>query len=152
MTTNKPDVVAWYTPTTRDTLPVVALNDRSQRGEPLIRLSDYEALQAERDHYKSATVEITTRHFTERWVNAASNKELEQYLSDGIAQLEGEYRKQIEALQAECEQLRRLLQRCEPVLIAHAGASHMTDGFRPRRNSWDELVEQIDAALHGGLP
>lgn len=57
-----------------------------------------------------------------------------------------------EALHAECENLRRLLRRCEPVLIAHAGASHMTDGFRPRRNSWDELVEQIDAALHGGLP
>src|SRR5690554_6710978 len=47
MRTNKPEVVAWYTPNTRDTLPVVALNDRSQRGEPLIRLSDYEALQAE---------------------------------------------------------------------------------------------------------
>lgn len=41
MTTNKPEVVAWYTP------PVVALNDRPQRGVPLIRLSDYEALQAE---------------------------------------------------------------------------------------------------------
>lgn len=47
VTTNNPEVVAWYTPTTRGTLPVVALNDRSQRGEPLIRLSDYEALQAE---------------------------------------------------------------------------------------------------------
>lgn len=74
---------------------------------PLIRLSDYERLQAECDHYKSATVEITARHFTERWVNAASDKELEQYLSDGIAQLEFEYRKQIEALLAECEKLRR---------------------------------------------
>lgn len=57
-----------------------------------------------------------------------------------------------EALHAECENLRRLLRRCEPVLIAHAGASHLTDGFRPRRNAWDELVEQIDAALLGGRP
>ncbi len=47
MTTNKPEVMAWYTPATRYTLPVVALDDRSQRGEPLIRLSDYEALQAD---------------------------------------------------------------------------------------------------------
>lgn len=47
MTTNKPEVMAWYTPATRYTLPVVVLDDRSQRGEPLIRLSDYEALQAE---------------------------------------------------------------------------------------------------------
>lgn len=46
----------------------------------------------------------------ERWVNAASNKELDQYLSDGIAQLEAEHRKQIEALQAECDLLRKHLQ------------------------------------------
>lgn len=47
MKTNKPEVVAWYTPPARDTLPVVALNDRSKRGEPLIRLSDYHTLQDE---------------------------------------------------------------------------------------------------------
>ena len=39
----------------------------------------------------------------------ATNKELEQYLSDGIAHLEHEYRKQIEALQAECEKLRAFI-------------------------------------------
>ena len=53
MTTNKPEVMAWYTPATKGTLPVVALNDRSQRGEPLIRLSDYEALQAECERLRS---------------------------------------------------------------------------------------------------
>ena len=53
MTTNKPEVMAWYTPATKGTLPDVALNDRSQRGEPLIRLSDYEALQAECDRLNS---------------------------------------------------------------------------------------------------
>lgn len=64
MTTNKPEVVAWYTPTTRDTLPVVALNDRSQRGEPLIRLSAYEALQAECEKLRkllSAAANYATR-------------------------------------------------------------------------------------------
>ena len=57
MTTNKPEVVAWYTPPARGTLPVVALNDRSKRGEPLIRLSDYEALQAE---YRILESELAT--------------------------------------------------------------------------------------------
>ena len=54
MTTNEPDVVAWYTPATRYTLPVVALDDRSQRGEPLIRLSDYQRLQAECENLRKA--------------------------------------------------------------------------------------------------
>lgn len=57
MTTNKPEVVAWYTPATRYTLPVVALDDRSQRGEPLIRLSDYEALQAECEKLRTCLAE-----------------------------------------------------------------------------------------------
>ena len=35
-----------------------------------------------------------------------TDKELEQYLSDGIAQLEQEYRKQIEALQADLAESR----------------------------------------------
>lgn len=47
MTTNKPEVVAWYFPSSKTTLPVVSLNARSGNGQPLIRLSDYEALQAE---------------------------------------------------------------------------------------------------------
>ena len=47
MTTNKPEVVAWYTPDSKLTLPVVAFNARSRYGQALIRLSDYEALQAE---------------------------------------------------------------------------------------------------------
>lgn len=49
--------------------------------------------------------------------------------------------------QAECEKLRELLLQSAPIVHAHAGASHMLEGFRPRRNKWDALVEQIDAAL-----
>ena len=96
--TNKPEVVAWYTPATRYTLPVVALDDRSQRGEPLIRLSDYEVLAAE------------------------------------------------------CEKLRNLLRQTKPVMQAHAGASHLLEGFRPKRNQWDDLAEAIDAAMQGDNP
>lgn len=51
------------------------------------------------------------------------------------------------ALQAEREKLRNLLRHAQPVIRAHAEASHMLEGFRPRRNQWDELVEGIDAAL-----
>lgn len=47
MTTNKPEVVAWYLPSSKTTVPVVSLSARNGNGQPLIRLSDYEALQAE---------------------------------------------------------------------------------------------------------
>lgn len=71
---------------------------------PRIRQSEYAALQAERDHYKNAIKEVTARNFAERWRSTATDKELEQYLSSGISQLENEHRKQIEALQADRDQ------------------------------------------------
>lgn len=52
-----------------------------------------------------------------------------------------------EALQAECEQMHSLLRKCQPIMRAHAGATHMLDGFRPKRNKWDELADRIDLAL-----
>lgn len=52
-----------------------------------------------------------------------------------------------ERLQAEREKLRSLIRHAQPIIRAHAGASHMLDGFRPKRNQWDELVEGIDAAM-----
>lgn len=52
-----------------------------------------------------------------------------------------------EKLRAECEKLRNLLRHAYPIIKAHVGASHMLDGFRPKRNQWDELVETIDAAM-----
>ena len=57
-----------------------------------------------------------------------------------------------EALQAECEKLRLLLSQSAPIVHAHAGASHMLDGFKPKRNKWDSLVEQIDAAMEERNP
>ena len=50
-------------------------------------------------------------------------------------------------LRAEVEALRALLGKSLPVVEAHAGASHMLDGFRPARNKWDELVDGIRAAM-----
>ena len=48
---------------------------------------------------------------------------------------------------AEAGRMVELLRECYPVMTAHAGTSHMLEGFRPRRNKWDELIDRIDAAL-----
>lgn len=53
-----------------------------------------------------------------------------------------------QALQAECEKLRNLLRHAQPIITAHAEASHMLEGFRPLRNQWDELVAEVSAAIH----
>lgn len=55
-----------------------------------------------------------------------------------------------DALNAENERLRNLLRRVHPIVQAHAGASHLLEGFRPKRNQWDELVDAIDAAMREG--
>lgn len=46
MKNNKPEVVAWYFPSSKTTLPVVSLNAGNGNGQSLIRLSDYEAASA----------------------------------------------------------------------------------------------------------
>lgn len=79
----------------------------------------------------SAKIELqncNTHYAVERWNTRAVESELA-------------------ALQAECEKLRALLLQSAPIIHAHAGASHMLEGFKPKRNKWDALVEQIDAAL-----
>ena len=45
------------------------------------------------------------------------------------------------------DKLAGLLRRSAPHVMAIAGASHMMDGFKPRRNKLDELSDEIDAAL-----
>ena len=54
------------------------------------------------------------------------------------------------ALQAENERLRNLLRRAHPIVCAHARASHLLEGLRPKRNQWDELADAIDAAKQQG--
>lgn len=49
---------------------------------------DEQAEEIER--LRNTLLEVTTRHLTESWKRRASDKELEQYLSAGIAQLEAE--------------------------------------------------------------
>lgn len=55
--------------------------------------------------------------------------------------------KQIDQLRDEVEALRGMLGKSLPIVEAHAGASHMLEGFRPTRNKWDELVDGIRAAM-----
>lgn len=55
--------------------------------------------------------------------------------------------KQIDQLRDEVEALRGMLGKSLPIVEAHAGASHMLEGFRPIRNKWDELVDGIRAAM-----
>lgn len=43
--------------------------------------------------------------------------------------------------------LTALLSRVLPVAQSFAGASHLTEGFRPQHNEWDELAEAIKAAV-----
>lgn len=74
-------------------------------GVEMVTARDYDALEAECARLKNSLLEITTRHFAERWKQSASEKQLEQYLSAGIAQLETER----DALAAENEALVRNL-------------------------------------------
>ena len=53
----------------------------------------------------------------------------------------------VSQLRVEVEALRSLLSKSFPIVEAHAGASHMLEGFRPARNKWDDLVDGIRAAM-----
>lgn len=59
----------------------------------------------------------------------------------------GSLRAAYKGLMNDYQQTLALLRQAAPIVHAHAGASHMLDGFRPKRNKWDELAESIDAAL-----
>lgn len=129
MTTNKPEVVAHAThhdepmlfPSSKE---AAAYCEDGEEPVALIRLCDYEALQSERDKLRA---ELET-------VKKVAYGNLE--LLDENAKL-----------RAEVEALRALLGKSLPVVEAHAGASHMLEGFRPTRNKWDELVDGIRVAL-----
>ena len=69
--------------------------------------------------------------------------EARQYYADKY----GEVIAERDQLRAEVEAMRALLSKSLPVVEAHAGASHMLEGFRPIRNKWDELVDGIRAAM-----
>lgn len=96
----------------------------------------------------AARVEELERALAE---SQANDRKAMAYLSEVRALVGGDdfpdMVRRCEKLQAECEKLRNLLRHAQPIIRAHAEASHMLEGFRPRRNQWDELAEGIDAAI-----
>ena len=39
------------------------------------------------------------------------------------------------------------LRLCLPIMEAHTGASHLTDGFRPMRNKNDDILDRVRKAI-----
>lgn len=42
------------------------------------------------------------------------------------------------------------LRLCLPIMEAHTGASHLTDGFKPRINKNDRILAKVNAAIEKG--
>lgn len=138
MTADRPEVVAWYTPTARDTLPVVALNDRSQRGEPLIRLSDYEALQANYGRllkHLQNLIDQTTPLEPEPG-NPMWSRRIQ--LDEVIAERD--------SLRAECEKLRTCLAETAGVAVTMLYESHRQDTIK--EFGVTELTTMVDCTKH----
>lgn len=105
-------------------------------------LAEIERLRAEVEALRVALLGIASANPAERGIEWAK-----AYASDGLSGTGSElYIRWLEAFK-EAEALRELLNKALPVVEAHAGASHMLEGFRPARNKWDELVDGIRAAM-----
>jgi len=76
---------------------------------------------------------------------------------DEIRRLEKENKKLLKAIEWYNEKVTRqetekatllaALRLCLPIMEAHTEASHLIDGFRPRRNPNDHILEQIKTAI-----
>ena len=59
----------------------------------------------------------------------------------------GHYAEELRAhalhLAAENLRLRELLQQSARHVFSHAAASHLTEGFHPKRNEWDDLADKL---------
>lgn len=113
--------------------------------EALVRQADHLAalasVTAERDRLRKFEAAYMEWQDKTDWVQqTAQARELGKHRADAL-------KERIDQLRAEVEALRDLLSKSIPVVEAHAGASHMLEGFRPIRNKWDELVDGIRAAL-----
>lgn len=97
-------------------------------------------MSEQRPLYKVAQQHIAALQDSEQ------TRHLDACLAEGIAQLEAER----DQLRIQVQHMLGLLRQAQPIVEAHAGASHMLDGFRPRRNRWDALAEAIAAALLAG--
>jgi hypothetical protein len=99
------------------------------------------AVTAERDRLQQFEAAYNEWHDKTEWVQkTAKAHELGKHRADVL-------KDRVDKIQAEVEALRALLSKSLPVVEAHAGASHMLEGFRPIRNKWDELVDGIRAAM-----
>ena len=49
------------------------------------------------------------------------------------------------------EELSTALRLCLPIIEAHTEASHLMDGFRPRRNKNDDILDAVKKAI-GDIP
>ena len=115
---------------------------------------DYAALEAECERLQNALLEITARRFAESWKKRTSDAELEQYLSAGIAQLEGQRDKLAEVLgnvEREHELLRRM-KNCE-ILRGRGsfGIAVMSDTHAIEWQALDKELQQLIDARHAAL-
>jgi len=70
-----------------------------------------------------------------------ANGSFTPYPTDGI----------ISILRAQNADLLAALRLCLPIIEAEAMASHLTDGFRPRRNKNDDILDAVKKAI-GDIP
>lgn len=119
------------------------LEGKVQDAETIFVLeAERDQLRAEVEALRAALHGIASVNPAERGIEWAKS-----YASDGLKGAGSElYARWLETFK-EAEALRALLNKALPVVEAHAGASHMLDGFRPARNKWDDLVDGIRAAM-----
>lgn len=119
------------------------LEGKIQDAETIYTLeAERDQLRAEVETMRVALLDIASVNPAERGIEWAKS-----YASDGLKGAGSElYARWLDAFK-EAEALRSLLSKSLPIVEAHAGASHMLEGFRPTRNKWDELVDGIRAAM-----
>jgi hypothetical protein len=74
-------------------------------------------------------------------------KQAEKYIDALIS--EGGIHEEIEDLRDHNAALLATLRLCLPVMAAHTRASHLTDGFRPKRNENDRILARVKRAIEG---
>lgn len=116
-------------------------------------LAEIERLREECERLRNCLLEVTVRHFSDSLKRRSSDKELEQYLSDGIAQLEAErdtLRQQLDERDAEIDHLlERTVLDAESIDRAEAQRDRLAGLLREVRlhGVRASLMQRIDAAL-----
>lgn len=103
--------------------------------------------EAERDALRRQMGQLFDNHFGSALASVTAERDRLDEFSEALGRQIADAGQREMALRAEVEALRALLGKSLPIVEAHAGASHMLEGFRPTRNKWDELVDGIRAAM-----